>query len=238
MAERTTGTPDLEPHAAVPKGLSYAGLLAECHSLGLDIFGGFHPGRGEPGLPAGTATLLLLGPHEPGFWARITAAPEWQDGGPDPIDSWSARVIGGIAERLGAAALFPFDGPPWLPFFSWAERTGRAWPSPVRLLVHDRAGLMVSYRGALALTRRLALPPPTAAPPCAACEAQPCRNACPVGALTPAGYDVPACHAFLDTAPGVSCMETGCAVRCACPVSQSYGRLARQSSYHMSRFHR
>lgn len=218
--------------------MSYAGLLAECRGLGLDIFGGFHPGPAEPGLPEGTATLLLLGPHEPGFWARITEAPEWREGGLDPLDRWSARVIGGLAARLGAEALFPFTGPPWLPFFSWAERTGRAWPSPVRLLVHDRAGLMVSYRGALALQERLALPDPPAAPPCAGCAGQPCRAACPAGALTPGGYDVPACHGFLDTAPGVACMESGCAVRRACPVSRSYGRLAEQSAYHMSRFHR
>jgi epoxyqueuosine reductase len=218
--------------------LSYGDLLAQCRGEGLDVFGGFHPGAGEPDLPPGTATLLLLGPHEPGFWARITATPEWRDGGPDPLDRWSARVIGSLAGRLGAKALFPFTGPPWLPFFSWAERTGRAWPSPVRLLVHDRAGLMVSYRGALALRERLELPTPPEAPPCAACAGQPCRSACPAGALTPAGYDVPACHAFLDTAPGDECMTQGCAVRRACPVSRSYGRLAEQSAYHMGRFHR
>jgi hypothetical protein len=203
----------------------------------LAVFGGFHPAPGEPDVPAGTATLLLLGPREPGFWAHVTSSPEWRDGRPDPLDRWSRRVIGRIACDLGAKALFPFSGPPWLPFFAWALRTGRAWTSPVRLLVHDRAGLMVSFRGALALRARIALPSPPSSPPCDSCAGQPCRSACPAGALLPEGYDVPACHAFLDTPGGRDCMDLGCAVRRACPVSQAYGRLPGQSAYHMRRFH-
>jgi len=57
-------------------------------------------------------------------------------------------------------------------------------------------------------------------------------------AFTEAGYDVPACHAFLDTSAGQDCLTTGCAVRRACPVSQSYGRVPEQSAYHMRQFHR
>ena len=57
------------------------------------------------------------------------------------------------AARSAATALFPFGGPPWLPFPAWARRTGRAWDSPVGLLVQRRPGLFVSYRGALALPR-------------------------------------------------------------------------------------
>lgn len=215
----------------------YDSIDATLRAEGLEIFGGFHPGP-EDRLPEATATLLLVGPREPGFWARIEASPEWRDGAPDPLDRWSRRVVGRIAGEIGARAQFPFDGPPWLPFYDWALASGRAWASPVRLLVHDRAGLMAGYRGALALGHRLALPAPPATAPCATCPGQPCRKACPVGALTPAGYDLTACHGFLDTAPGADCMDFGCAVRRACPVSQSYGRLAAQSAYHMGRFHR
>jgi epoxyqueuosine reductase len=53
-----------------------------------------------------------------------------------------------MACDLGAKALFPFGGPPWHPFIAWAKRSGRAWESPVGFLVHDQAGLMVSYRAA------------------------------------------------------------------------------------------
>ena len=202
----------------------------------LMVMGALHPAPDEAGLPPGCGTIVLLGPAEPGFWAHVTAAPEWRDGAADPLDRWSSRVIGAMAAGLGGTALFPFGGPPYLPFFSWALRSGRAWSSPVRLLVHESAGLMVSYRGAIALPERLVLAPP---PPCPCDDcARPCLVACPVGALGADGYDVPACHGFLDTGAGDTCLSGGCAVRRACPLSRSYGRLAAQSAYHMGRFHR
>jgi hypothetical protein len=91
----------------------------------LTILGGFHPEPDEPGLLAGTQTLLLLGPREPGFWPHLTQQPEWGTD-PDPVDRWSRRVIGGIACDLGAKALFPFGGPPYHPFYQWALRSGPA----------------------------------------------------------------------------------------------------------------
>jgi epoxyqueuosine reductase len=208
-----------------------AAMLAE-HRLA--ILGGFAC-DGDPTLPAETRTLLMLGPKEPGFWAHLTAQPEW-DGQPDPVDRWSRRVIGRLACDLNAKALFPFGGPPYHPFYQWALRTGRVWDSPVRLLVHNGQGLMVSFRGALALKEVVEVPAPTERP-CDTCAA-PCLTACPVGALTGSGYDVPACHAFLDRPEGADCMTGGCLVRRACPVSQSYARLPAQSAYHMGQFHR
>lgn len=202
----------------------------------LAVMGGFHP-TPEDGLPPGIATLVLLGPMQPGFWDHVTAAPEFADGTPDPLDRWSRRTIGGLACRFGGKAVFPFTGPPWRPFHAWALRTGRCWSSPVGLLVHDTAGLFASFRGALGLPVRLALPAAPATAPCADCPDRPCLSACPVGALNGAGYDLPACHGFLDTAAGGDCMAGGCAVRRACPVSQRHGRPARQSAWHMERFH-
>jgi hypothetical protein len=198
----------------------------------LAVLGGFHC-DGEAALPRGTRTVLLLGPGAR-FWPHLQEAAEW-DGAPDPIDRWSRRVIGRMACDLGGKALFPFDGPPWHPFFRWALRTGRMWQGPVRLLVHDTQGLWVSFRGALALKEAVVLPPGGASP-CEGCAA-PCLTACPAGALGAAGYDVPACHGYLDTAPGQDCMGQGCAVRRACPVSQRYDRMPEQSAWHMARFH-
>ena len=214
--------------------LTLAGLAAMLAPHRLEVLGGFAVAEAEEGFPAGTRTLVLLGPAEPGFWPHLTAQEEW--GGPDPVDRWSRRVIGRLACDLGAKALFPFGGPPYHPFYRWALRSGRCWDSPVRLLVHDRQGLMVSFRGALALKEALHLP--VAAKPCDACTARPCLTACPAAALTGAGYDVPACHAWLDRAEGAACLSSGCIVRRACPVSQSYARMPEQSAYHMRQFHR
>lgn len=215
----------------------YGDIAARAAEAALDIFGGFHPEPGD-GVPEGTGTLLLLGPREPGFWATFTASPEWQDGAADPLDRWSTRTVGRLAREIGGQALFPFGGPPWHPFYPWALRSGRAFVSPVTLLVHDTAGLMISYRGAIALRDRIDLPAPPAASPCESCAGKPCLAACPPRALTAKGYDVPACHAFLDTGPGTNCLTAGCLVRRACPLSQAYGRLSQQSAYHMRLFHR
>ncbi|WP_413872531.1 ferredoxin [Albidovulum sp.] len=216
---------------------AYDDIAAGAAGAALDIFGAFHPKAGD-GMPEGSGTLFLLGPREPGFWATFTASPEWQDGAADPMDRWSVRVLGRLAEDMGGRALFPFGGPPHHPFFAWALRSGRAFASPATLLVHDTAGLMVSYRGAIALPDRIDLPAPPGVSPCESCVDRPCLSACPPRALTAGGYDLAACHAFLDTAPGAECLSAGCLVRRACPVSHRYGRLPEQSAHHMRLFHR
>ena len=197
----------------MPAGL--AELDARAARDGLAVLGAFHPEPGD-GAPAGTGTLVLLGPAPGRFWPIFAASPERRDGAPHPLDRWSARVIGAMAAEIGAGAAFPFGGPPYAPFLAWARRSGAAWTSPVGLLVHARLGLFVSYRGALCLPDRLPLPPAPARP-CDAC-AGPCRDACPAGALGAGGYDVPACRAWLDTPAGTACFEAGCAVRRACPI--------------------
>ncbi len=195
----------------------------------LAIFGGL-----TRNTPDGIGTLVLLGPREPGFWGHFTASPEYADGAADPLDRWSERVIGGLAKALNAKAFFPFGGPPWQPFLQWALESGRAHVSPVGLLVHDAAGLMVSYRGALGFQERIELPAPPPSP-CITCEKQPCLTACPVDALSPDGYDVAACKTDLDR-PENDCLSMGCVVRRACPVSQGHGRRPEQSAFHMRAF--
>jgi epoxyqueuosine reductase len=217
------------------------------------------------GLPPRFRSVALLSPDEPRFWDIFTASPESVDGVADPVDRWSRRVIGTIACAMGGKAAFPFGGPPYRPFVRWALRSGRCHNSPVHLLVHDTAGLFISFRGAVALSETL--PPDPRPAPCDTC-ARPCTTACPPGALTPAGYDVPACHAWLDLLPPSSSPITpgeaivaplvqetmaagaaprgqrqtddcrsGCLVRRACPVGQERRR-PEQSAHHMRHFHR
>jgi ferredoxin len=187
----------------------------------------------EDGLPERFRSVALLAPDEPGFWPVFSTSPEMREGADDPLDRWSRRVIGRLACALGTKTVFPFGGPPWRPFTGWARRSGRAWPSPVGLLVHDRAGLWISYRGGLLLEEEA---PPVSVPrPCDACP-KPCLTACPVNALTPDRYDVAACHAVLDTPGGQVCLQGGCLVRRACPVGAGR-RDPAQSAFHMKAFH-
>ena len=195
---------------------------------GLADLGGLHPEAG--------GTLVLIGPAGPGFWPVFRAAPEAQDGAPDPLDRWSRRILDGVAAALDARAIYPFDGPPWPPFPAWALASGWCHTSPVGLLVHAEAGLWVSFRGALLFAEVLPLPAPPPSP-CAGCADQPCRRACPVDAFAE-GYDEAACHRHLDRPDGAPCMARGCAVRAACPVSRAHGREPAQSAFHMRAFHR
>ena len=192
----------------------------------LCVMGGIH----EAG-----QTIFLLGPKEPGFWDHFTQQPEFKDGLPDPMDRWSKRVIGALATQWGGTAKFPSDGPPYPPFQDWAQRSERAWVSPVGMLVHADAGLMISYRGAIQLNGHHPLPG-SAQNPCETCELKPCLNTCPVGALGAQGYDVETCRGFINSEPGQDCMNKGCAVRRSCPVSQNYGRKPEQSAFHMKAF--
>jgi hypothetical protein len=214
--------------------MSFAALEQAARARHLTVLGGFHPNETDK-TPEGCKTLVLLGPDEPAFWPAFTQSPEGQDGAPDPMDRWSSRVIGALATEVQAHPLYPFGGAPFQPFYSWALRTGRIHASPVHFLVHDHAGLFVSFRGALALRDHIDVPPPPPNP-CLTCVTQPCKTACLSDALTPAGYDVPRCKAFLDTPEGAENLATGCNVRRACPVSQNFGRLPAQSAYHMRQF--
>lgn len=182
-------------------------------------------------LQARIKTIALLSPA-PGFWAHFIQSVEYTDQTPHPMDRWSRRVIGRIACDHKAKACFPFGDPPFRPFLNWAKRSGRAWVSPVGPLVHDRHGLMISYRGALGLTDTIAPTPGTN--PCPTCAA-PCLSACPAGALSAGPYDVPKCKAYLDTAPGSGCMGAGCLVRRSCPVGQGI-RQPSQLAFHMKAF--
>lgn len=205
------------------------GALLNSH--GLTIVGGFHPTDDE--WFGGYQTALLIGPDEPQFWPLFTEQYEYSDGKPDAMDRYSKRVLGEVATELDAKAYFPSDGPPYPPFIQWAFATG-CHQSPVGLIVHNKAGLFASFRGILALKPRLDLAAPMPSP-CSTCESRPCETACPIGALTPAGYDVDACKSYLRTDDGTDCMS-GCKVRLSCPVSQKFGRLVAQSEFHMKAF--
>ncbi|MCA8884311.1 MAG: ferredoxin [Rhodobacteraceae bacterium] len=202
------------------------------------VVAGVLPVQSDDPVPSGAQSLVLLGPAEPGFWAAAQSAPEFADGLPDPLDRLSRRMIRPLAAALGAAAIFPFDGPPYAPFHAWALRSGQIWASPLGLLVSRAAGLFVSFRGALALPAPVEASPEPEDSPCDTCSARPCTTACPVAALRPdAGYDISACHRHLDRPEGAACLSQGCAARRACPFSQRSGRRPDQSAFHMKAFH-
>ncbi|MEM9138422.1 MAG: ferredoxin [Pseudomonadota bacterium] len=208
------------------------GIEASARTHGLGVVGAFHPGP-EDGAPEGAGTILLLGPDGPDMWGVFSVSPEYWDGAPDPMDRWSERVIEAVALEHGGEALFPFRGPPWAPFQRWAERGEGAVQSPVAMQATPGRGLWTSYRGALALARRIPLPRRDAAP-CAPCGA-PCRTACPVGAFSEGAYDTDLCASHMRSPEGAAC-RTGCLVRLACPAGTALNLPEPQRKFHMDAF--
>jgi hypothetical protein len=208
---------------------------------GLHLRGGFHPTAddGVPSLADGRmpVTLILIGNVRSSLWPAFSSAVEAGDGAPDPLNRWTQRVIGGIAREVGAEPLFPFGGPPYLPFQRWAMRAEAVAPSPLGILIHPDYGLWHAYRGALAFAERLTLPARVDRPrPCDSCPDRPCLSACPVGAFSERGYDVPACVGHIGSPAGAACMGGGCLARRACPVGTAHGYGAPQARFHMIAF--
>jgi hypothetical protein len=191
------------------------------------VSGAFHPSADE--------TMVLLSPSEK-FWDLFKSSSEYLGRMPNPIDRWSTRVINDLAIELGATPRFPFGGPPYMPFLDWAKQSGRAWSSPLGMLVHDTMGMMISYRGALVFEHVIELPPNPSQRPCDTCVDQPCLTACPVNAITQENYDVSACHQYLDTTDGQTCMTGACRIRVSCPVSVAVKRDAAHNLLHMRAF--
>lgn len=225
------------PDAPARGGPDYAQIDAAAAHSGLMVQGALHPRR-RPVKALEGGTLVLLG-TAPAFWPRFTASQEYRDGAPDPVDRWSQRVIGALADALGGCAYYPFGGPPYTPFINWALASGRFFTSPSQMMVHDQAGMLISLRGALHFEQEFDIPPPPLAEsPCHSCRSRPCLAACPAAALADGGpYDLAACHDYLDTSAGAGCMTGGCLARRACPLSRTAGRDPAQTAHHMRHFH-
>ncbi len=217
--------------------MSLAALGAALRAHGLLLRGAFHP-RAEDAVPAPAAgTVALVGNAGPALWRVFARSPEARDGRPHPLDRWTRRILDAIAADLGARTLYPFDGPPHLPFQRWALRAEPVHVSPLGLLIHPAYGLWHAYRGALTFPGRLALPPRPALPsPCAGCAGRPCLSACPVAAFTAGGYAAAACRRHLAAPAGEPCMGAGCLARRACPVGRDYAYVPQQAALHMRAF--
>lgn len=186
------------------------------------------------GRPARAA--LLIGWRGREGWVSFSRSEERRDGGPDPLDHWSRRVIGEIAEAFDGRAVFPFEGPPFLPFQRWAGRAEGLTASPLGLLIDAEVGLWHAFRGAIVVAVDLGAEAAPQASPCASCAGRPCLSACPADAFTGTSYEVAHCRAFLEGHAGGLCRTDGCRARDACPVGRRHRYAPDQIRFLMSAF--
>jgi hypothetical protein len=220
------------------KGAAIESVFAALRRTGLVPRGALSLTDGErAGELADLRTIVLAGMVGREGWDGFAASPEASDGLADPLDRWSRRVMEALAFELGGKALFPFGGPPFLPFQRWAQRAETVRVSPIGLLIHPHYGLWHSYRGALGFSEALDVAAPAHVPsPCEACTGRWCLNTCPVEAFSDAAYDVAACADYLKSAPGSDCMKAGCRARRACPVGAEHAYGPDQSRFLMRAF--
>ena len=220
--------------------LTYAEIDTALRAHGLIARGGFYPEPADavPPLSDGRAvrTLVLAGNAGPEMWRAFTAAPEF-GAEPDPLDRWTARVLGAVAAEMGGEALFPFGGPPYRPFVAWAKRAEPVAESPLGILIHPDYGLWHAYRGALVFAETIDVPARIERPrPCDTCTEKPCLSACPVNAFTNPGYNVPACVGHIAAPAGADCLALGCRARRACPIGPEFLYAPAQAEQHMRAF--
>ncbi len=184
-------------------------------------------------------SLVLVGQGAQGYWPVFSQSDEYLDGEKDPIDRWGQRIGDDIAANYNGVAFYPFTGPPYWPFLSWAAAAGDTASSRLGMHLHRTYGLWHSYRFALLLPSQApeATPANTYQAPCSTCD-KPCLPPCPVDAFANEGeYQVAKCRAYVRDNPDSICYTQGCQARLACPEGQGSHELA-QHQYHMRVFAR
>ena len=212
----------LSPHGLIPRG-------------GFNFDAGDDAPPGPSGKPA--RAVLLIGQGGAAPWPHFRKWRERQPAGlANPLDTWSAEVIGAVARKFGARAVSPSDRP-FLPFQQWAMRAEGLKPSPLGILMHPEYGLWHAYRGALLFDRPIEVAPHSAeVHPCDDCASKPCLSTCPVGAFTNDGFAFEACMAHLRSQQDGACLAGGCLARNACPVGTGYRYPAEVQAFHMVKF--
>ncbi len=214
--------------------MDYGAIARVLEPYGLIPRGAFRPVP-EDGVPGEPLVVVMVGNAGPAVWRIFD---DNRPPGANPMNRWTRDVLDDVAEDLGAAAHYPFDGPPWLPFQRWAQRADVVFPSPVGMLIHPDHGLWHAYRGALAFKGEVEGLPQRdeRASPCETCTDKPCLTTCPVAAFDGTRYDVDACAGHMRRPEGADCLDLGCRARRACPVGRDAVYVPAQARFHMEAF--
>ena len=159
------------------------------------------PRRGPMTAGPSGSRPALLSPAEPGFWAAFTASPEYARRRARPAGPLVETGDRRACRRPGAARrCFPPTGRPTRR--SSPGRWPRGGPGP------RRSGCWCMTAGPLAVVSRRraaagdAVAPAPGTTPCDDLRGPALPDRLPASGADAGGYDIAACHAYLDTAEG------------------------------------
>ncbi|MBT3915601.1 MAG: hypothetical protein HN731_00110 [Rhodospirillaceae bacterium] len=225
--------------------MNYSSIEQRLNQNSLRCCGGFHPtakDQGETIILADYQTAIIVGnagnQSSFKFWQAFEKG---QEEIKNPLENWTRQSLTKIAEDLEAAVIFPFDGPPFIPILTWAQRAEAVFPSPFGPLIHPEYGLWHAYRGVLLFEDKVELPSiETQASPCQDCAERPCVSTCPVDAIAdnefPKNFNIVACTEFMASTKGKDCLQNGCLARRACPTGQEHVYEPAQAEFHLTAF--
>ncbi len=163
----------------------------------------FHLSKRHPG----AKSLVVIGNGGRAFWDGFRVYgekhPEFVPREPHPLDRYTTTVVErGVVpvlerESLAGRVLYPFEfeREP-VSFLHLGALAGFGARSLLGVLVHPEFGPWIALRAAVLLDSEIESTPVTPFDPCGGCIDKPCIAACPAGAVSERGWDVPACAAY------------------------------------------
>lgn len=189
---------------------------------------------------AGVRAIVVIGNGGRAFWDAFTRDGS-RAGMRDPLDAFTRATVEAavapLAPDVGGVVrvVYPFDvRPPRLSFVHLGRCAGLGAPSRLGMLVHPEFGPWMALRAALLLPVVMEAPRPAARfDPCPACTDRPCETACPAGAVTARGWDIPVCAAHRLAERGDAC-GGGCQARIACVLGVAHRHPPEALAFHQA----
>lgn len=186
----------------------------------------------------GMRSAIVVGSGGAAFWRAAGAARAKRESPvPDPVglDAFAEERFATLSRELlqprSAVMLFPhqFAAEP-VSFVHLAACAGLGVRSLLGILIHPEFGPWFALRAAALVPDDLPPSPALAFDPCPSC-AKPCVAACPGGAMSASGWDVPACTAHR---LGEGDCGDGCHSRIACVYGAQHRYPVEELRHHQA----